>query len=145
MRCVLQRVSRAAVRVDGEVVGEIGRGLLVLVGVARGDGEAQSAAAADKLGKLRLFEDADGRMNLAAAEVGGAFLVISQFTLVGSLARGRRPSFAEAAAPEVAEPLVDDLVRRLAAAGHRVETGRFGASMEVELINDGPVTFVLDQ
>lgn len=144
MRCLLQRVSRAAVRVEGVTVGEIGPGLLVLVGVADGDGPEQVSAAAAKLAKLRLFGDDQGRMNLDIAQVGGAFLVVSQFTLVGSLAKGRRPSFAGAAPPEVAEPLVDDLVRRLEEAGHRVETGRFGASMEVELVNDGPVTFVLD-
>lgn len=125
-------------------MGEIGRGLLVLVGIAEGDGQAQVAAAAEKLSRLRVFGDDEGRMNLDVSQAGGAFLVVSQFTLVGSLAKGRRPSFAGAAPPEVAEPLVEELVRLLTEAGHRVETGRFGAAMEVELVNDGPVTFVLD-
>lgn len=144
MRLVLQRVSSAAVRVDGEELGRIGRGLLVLVGVESGDGPERASAAAAKLAHLRVFEDERGHMNLDAAQVGGAFLVVSQFTLAGSLARGRRPSFVGAAAPEAAEPLVERLVADLRAAGHRVETGRFGARMEVELINEGPVTFVLD-
>ena len=144
MRLVLQRVSRARVTVAGEEVGAIGRGLLVLVGVERGDGPEQAEAAARKLAGLRLFEDEAGRMNLATGEVGGAFLVVSQFTLAGSLARGRRPSFDGAAPPEVAEPLVEGLVAALRAEGLPVATGRFRASMEVELVNDGPVTFVLD-
>ena len=144
MRLVLQRVSRARVTVAGEEVGAIGRGLLVLVGVERGDGPEQASAAARKLAGLRLFEDEAGRMNLATAEVGGAFLVVSQFTLAGSLARGRRPSFDGAAPPEVAEPLVEELVGALRAEGLTVATGRFRAYMEVELVNDGPVTFVLD-
>lgn len=144
MRIVLQRVSSAAVRVAGEEVGRIGRGLLVLVGVESGDGPEQAVAAAEKLAHLRVFEDDRGHMNLDAARVGGAFLVVSQFTLAGSLARGRRPSFDGAAAPEAAEPLVERLVAELRVAGRRVETGRFGAKMEVELVNDGPVTFVLD-
>ena len=144
MRLVLQRVTRAAVRVAGEEVGAIARGVVVLVGVERGDGPDQAAAAARKLAGLRLFEDAEGRMNLATAEVGGAFLVVSQFTLAGSLARGRRPSFDGAAPPAAAEPLVDALVDGLRAAGLPVATGRFRALMEVELVNDGPVTFVLE-
>jgi D-tyrosyl-tRNA(Tyr) deacylase len=144
MKLVLQRVSRARVTVDGEEVGRIGRGVLALVGVERGDGAAQVAAAARKLAGLRLFEDAEGRMNLAAAEVGAAFLVVSQFTLAGSLLRGRRPSFDGAAPPEVAEPLVEALVAALSAEGLPVATGRFRTHMEVELVNDGPVTFVLD-
>lgn len=144
MRIVLQRVSRAAVRVAGGEVARIGRGLLALAGVQAGDGPEQAAAAAAKLAHLRVFGDDRGHMNLDAAQAGGAFLVVSQFTLAGSLARGRRPSFDGAAAPEVAEPLIERLVAELRAAGHRVETGRFGAHMEVELVNDGPVTFVLD-
>jgi D-tyrosyl-tRNA(Tyr) deacylase len=144
VRLILQRVSRAAVRVGGETVGEIGRGMLVLVGVETGDGPAAAAAAADKLAGLRIFEDAAGKMNLDAAAVGGAFLVVSQFTLAGSLARGRRPSFDGAAPPEVAAPLVAALAAALRARGLHVEEGRFGAHMEVELVNDGPVTFVLD-
>ncbi|HLE83722.1 MAG TPA: D-aminoacyl-tRNA deacylase [Thermoanaerobaculia bacterium] len=144
MRLILQRVSAAEVRVAGEVVGRIGRGMLVLVGVEKGDGPAQAAAAAAKLGHLRIFEDAEGRMSLGPAEAGADFLVVSQFTLAGSLDRGRRPSFDAAAPPEAAEPLVERLVEELRRAGHRVETGRFRARMEVELVNDGPVTFVLD-
>ena len=144
MRLVLQRVSRAAVRVAGDEVGAIGRGTLVLVGIERGDGPDQAAAAVRKLAGLRLFEDVEGRMNLSTADVGAAFLVVSQFTLAGSLARGRRPSFDGAAPPAEAEPLVDAVVAGLRAAGLTVATGRFRAAMEVELVNDGPVTFVLD-
>lgn len=145
MRLVLQRVERASVRVAGEEVGRIGAGLVALVGVETGDGPEQAETAAAKLSGLRVFVDADGRMNLDAAQVGAAFLVVSQFTLAGTpLAKGRRPSFAGAAPPDEAEPLVDRLVAALRASGHRVETGRFGAHMEVELVNDGPVTLVLD-
>jgi len=144
VRLVLQRVARAAVRVDGETVGEIGRGLLVLAGVEHGDGAAEAAAAADKLAGLRLFEDAAGKMNLAAADAGAAFLVVSQFTLAADLSRGRRPSFGTAAPPAAAEPLVDALADDLRRRGFAVATGRFGAHMAVELVNDGPVTFVLD-
>lgn len=144
MRLVLQRVTSAEVRVAGSAVGRIGRGMVVLVGVETGDGPDQAAAAAAKLAHLRIFEDGEGRMSLDPARAGAAFLVVSQFTLAGSLDRGRRPSFDGAAPPEVAEPLVERLVAALREAGHRVETGRFGAKMEVELVNDGPVTFVLD-
>jgi len=144
MRLIVQRVSRAAVRVDGETVGAIGRGMLILAGVERGDGAAQVEAAVEKLAGLRIFEDAAGKMNLDARDAGGAFLVVSQFTLAGSLARGRRPSFDGAAAPEIAEPLIDALVTGLRARGQTVETGRFRAHMEVELVNDGPVTFLLE-
>ena len=144
MRLILQRVSSAEVRVAGESVGRIGRGMLVLVGVEKGDGADQAAAAAARLGHLRIFEDAEGRMNLDPARAGAAFLVVSQFTLAASLERGRRPSFDGAAPPEVAEPLVERLVEALRAAGFHVETGRFGARMEVELVNDGPVSFVLE-
>lgn len=131
-------------RVGGETVGEIGRGLLVLAGVEKGDGPAQVAAAADKLAGLRVFEDEAGKMNLDLAAAGGAFLVVSQFTLAGSLARGRRPSFDRAAPPDEARPLVEKLVEELRGRGFRVETGRFRETMEVELVNDGPVTFVLE-
>ena len=144
MRLILQRVTRAAVRVDGEVVGEIGRGLLVLAGVEQGDGAAQAAAAADKLAGLRIFADAAGKMNLAAEAAAAAFLVVSQFTLAADLSRGRRPSFGTAAPPDVAEPLVEALIADLRERGFTVASGRFGAHMEVELVNDGPVTFVLD-
>lgn len=144
MRLVIQRVSSAAVRVEGETVGEIGRGLLVLAGVERGDGMETVRAAAEKLAGLRVFEDEAGKMNLDTAAAGGAFLVVSQFTLAGSLARGRRPSFDNAAPPDEAAPLVDALVEDLRGRGFRVETGRFRAYMEVSLVNDGPVTFIAD-
>ena len=144
MRLVIQRVSAASVRVDGAVVGAIGRGLLVLAGIERGDRPEAVRAAADKLAGLRVFEDAAGKMNLDTAAVGGAFLVVSQFTLAGSIARGRRPSFDRAAPPAEAEPLVDALVADLRGRGFRVETGRFRALMEVALVNDGPVTLVAD-
>jgi D-aminoacyl-tRNA deacylase len=132
------------VKVSGEVVGEIGRGLLVLVGIERGDGPPSVRAAAEKLAGLRVFEDEAGRMNLDLAAVGGAFLVVSQFTLAGSVTRGRRPSFDRAAPPAEAEPLVDALVTDLRNRGFRVETGCFRAMMEVALVNDGPVTLVAD-
>jgi D-tyrosyl-tRNA(Tyr) deacylase len=144
VRLVIQRVSAASVRVDGAVVGAIGRGLLVLAGVERGDGPAAAKAAAEKLAGLRLFEDAAGKMNLDTAAVGGAFLVVSQFTLAGSVERGRRPSFIRAAPPEEAAPLIEALVDDLRRRDFRVETGRFRAQMEVSLVNDGPVTLVVD-
>ena len=144
MRLVIQRVSSAAVRVEGEIIGEIGRGLLVLAGMERGDGIEKVRAAAEKLAGLRVFGDEAGKMNLDVAAAGGAFLVVSQFTLAGSLARGRRPSFDNAAPPEEAAPLVEALVEDLRSRGFRVETGRFQAYMEVSLVNDGPVTFVVE-
>lgn len=144
MRLVVQRVSSASVKVAGETVGEIGRGLLVLVGIERGDGPEAARAAAGKLAGLRIFEDGAGRMNLDTAAAGGAFLIVSQFTLAGSVTRGRRPSFDRAAPPEEAQPLVDALVEDLRGRGFRVETGRFRAAMEVALVNDGPVTLVAD-
>jgi len=144
MRLVVQRVLRAAVRVAGETLGEIGPGALVLVGVAQGDDEDLADRMAAKLAGLRYFRDADGRTNLSLADAGGAYLVVSQFTLLADLRRGRRPGFTDAALPDVAEPLVERFVARLRADGHRVETGRFGAEMAVELVNDGPFTLVLD-
>lgn len=144
MRLVIQRVSSASVRVEGETVGAIGRGLLVLVGVERGDDLARVRTAAEKLAGLRIFEDADGKMNLDAAAVGGAFLIVSQFTLAGSIERGRRPSFDRAAAPAEAAPLVEALVEDLRGRGFPVATGRFRAHMEVALVNDGPVTLIAD-
>lgn len=144
MRLVLQRVTSARVEVDGERVAAIGRGLLVLAGVETGDGPPQVEAAADKLLGLRVFADEQGRMNLDVRQVGGAVLLVSQFTLAASTDRGRRPSFDRAAPPEAARPLIERLAARLAAAGVRVEGGRFGAAMSVNLVNDGPVTFVLD-
>ena len=144
MRLVLQRVRRAAVRVDGQDAAAIGRGILALVGVEKGDGPGEARQAAAKLAGLRIFEDAAGKMNLAAAEAGAGFLVVSQFTLAASLERGRRPSFDGAAPATEAEPLVAALATELAARGLPVASGVFGARMEVDLVNDGPVTFVLD-
>lgn len=144
MRLVVQRVRESAVKVGEETVGAIGRGLLVLVGIARGDRPEAVRAAAGKLAGLRVFEDAAGKMNLDLAAVGGAFLVVSQFTLAGSVDRGRRPSFDHAARPEEAEPLIEALVADLRSRGFQVETGRFRADMQVSLVNDGPVTLVAD-
>jgi D-tyrosyl-tRNA(Tyr) deacylase len=144
MRLVVQRVSRAEVRADGVVLGEISRGAAVLVGIGVGDTPELADRLADRLVGLRYFEDADGRTNLAIDDVNGAFLVVSQFTLLADLRRGRRPGFAPAAPPEVAEPMVERFVQRLRDAGLSVATGRFGAEMELELVNDGPFTLVLD-
>ena len=144
MRIVVQRVSRAEVRIDGAVVGAIGRGAAVLVGIAVGDTPELAERLADRVVALRYFQDAAGRTNLAIDEVGGEFLVVSQFTLLADLRRGRRPGFALAAPPEVAEPMVDRFVARLREGGRRVATGRFGAEMELELVNDGPFTLLLD-
>jgi D-tyrosyl-tRNA(Tyr) deacylase len=144
MRMVLQRVHQAQVRVEGETVAAIERGLLVLVGIRIGDGLPQVAAAVRKLAGLRVFADAQGRMNLDAAAVGGAFLIVSQFTLAGSLDRGRRPSFEGAEEPAKAEALIEALLDGLRAVDLPVAGGRFGAHMDISLINDGPVTFVLD-
>jgi len=145
VRVVLQRVSRAAVRVDGQTVGAIGRGFVVLAGFAPADSEAALAWMAEKIAGLRIFTDRDGKMNLPLADVGGAVLVISQFTLYADAARGRRPSFADAAPPELAEGLYRRFVELLRERGLPVETGRFGAVMEVELVNDGPVTLVIEK
>lgn len=144
MRLVVQRVTRASVRSEGELLGQIGIGALVLVGIGADDTPEIVDRTADKLIGLRYFEDADGRTNLDIADAGGSLLVVSQFTLYADLRRGRRPGFTAAALPEVATPLVDRFVDRLRAAGQRVETGRFGAEMAVELVNDGPFTLVLD-
>ncbi len=144
MRAVVQRVRRAAVRVSGETVGEVGAGLLVLVGVAQDDSEADADYLADKVAGLRIFDDAEGRMNRAAGESGGAALVVSQFTLLGDVRRGKRPSFDNAARPEQALRMYDYFVQKMRAAGLRCETGRFQERMEVELVNDGPVTILLD-
>lgn len=144
MRLVVQRVAEAEVSVDGRPVGKIGAGMVVLAGVEVGDGLDQAAAAATRLVGLRFFDDERERMNLDVRRSGGAILLVSQFTLAASARKGRRPSFDRAAPPEVAEPLLEELRRRLEAAGVRVECGRFGARMLVDLVNDGPVTFVLD-
>lgn len=132
-------------RVEDHVVGSIGKGLLVLVGIEVGDGEARADALADRLVRLRIFEDAAGKMNASVLEAGGAMLIVSQFTLAASLDRGRRPSFDRAAPPAEARALYERLVRRVRDAGLRVATGSFSARMAVELVNDGPVTFVLEQ
>jgi D-tyrosyl-tRNA(Tyr) deacylase len=145
MRAVIQRVSRASVTVEGRVAGEIGRGFAVLLGVAAGDGDAEANWMADKIAGLRLFEDEAGKMNASLEDVGGAVLVISQFTLYGDARKGRRPSFSAAARPEPAELLVDRVVARLRSAGLQVATGEFGAHMDVEIHNDGPVTILLER
>lgn len=145
MRVLLQRVSQARVEIDGEVVGAIGRGFVVLLGVAQDDGPAEAAWLANKVAGLRLFEDAGGKMNLALEDVGGSVLVVSQFTLYGDASRGRRPSFSHAAPPEQAEPLVEAFIAGLRDAGLTVATGRFGAMMEVIIHNDGPVTLLVER
>jgi D-aminoacyl-tRNA deacylase len=145
VRLLLQRVSRAEVRVDGRVTGRIGRGYLLLVGLTHGDGEEQLAWMADKVAGLRLFGDADGKMNLGLADVGGACLVVSQFTLYGDAQKGRRPSFLDAARPEAAVPLYERFVALLRERVGRVETGEFGAMMDVELVNEGPVTLWIER
>ena len=144
MRAVVQRVSRGAVVIDGETVGAIERGLLVLLGVATTDTLDESRWLADKVAGLRIFNDEAGKMNLSVADVGGALLVVSQFTLHGDCRKGRRPSFLGAAPPELAVPLYEAFINALRSLGLPVETGRFGAMMQVELVNDGPVTLILD-
>lgn len=144
MRLVVQRVSRASVRVGSEELGAIGPGAVVLVGVAPTDDGDTADRMADKLFGLRYFEDAEGRTNLALADVGGALLVVSQFTLLADTSRGRRPGFTGAALPDQAEPLVDRFVARLRHVGVQVATGQFGAEMDVELVNEGPFTLVVD-
>lgn len=143
MRAVVQRVVRADVRTAGEVVGSIGRGLLVLVGATNGDTTEDSNALADKLVGLRIFSDEAGKMNKSVTDIEGAILVVSQFTLHADLRKGRRPSFVEAAHPEKAEPLIEAVVERMQQAVPTA-TGRFGAAMEIDLINDGPVTIIID-
>ncbi len=144
MRAVIQRVSQASVTVDGEVVGAIERGLLVLLGVAQGDTENDARTLATKVVELRIFEDDAGKMNRSLAEEEGSLLVVSQFTLLGDCRKGRRPSFIAAAAPELAEQLYQTFVAAVAVQGIRVATGRFRAQMDVALVNDGPVTLLLD-
>ena len=145
MRVLLQRVSRAEVRVGDRITGRIDRGYLLLVGFTHADAESALVWMADKIVGLRLFADADDKMNLALADVDGALLVVSQFTLYGDAAKGRRPSFIDAARPEVAIPLYEQFIALLRARGVRVETGEFGAMMDVELVNDGPVTLWLER
>ncbi len=144
MRAVVQRVSSARVVVDGRAVGEIGHGLVVLVGVSNQDGPDDVRYIAEKVVGLRVFEDAEGRMNLAVGQVGGSLLAVSQFTLYGDCRRGRRPSFDQAARPDLARALYDDVVRLLEESGVPVARGVFQAKMAVELVNDGPVTILLD-
>jgi len=140
----VQRVSEATVTVAGKTVGAIGAGLVLLVGVEKGDDQRDAAALAAKVALLRIFSDDEGRMNRSVLDQGGAALVISQFTLLGDVRRGRRPSFTAAAAPEIAESLIDEVARLLQAEGIRVATGSFGANMSVHLVNDGPVTILVE-
>jgi D-aminoacyl-tRNA deacylase len=144
MRAVLQRVTRGSVTVDGQVIGQIGRGLVVLLGVEQDDADADAQQLADKIIQLRIFDDTDGKMNLSLADVAGEMLVVSQFTLLGDCRKGRRPSFIQAAAPESAERLYETFVAAVGVQGIRVATGKFRAMMQVELVNDGPVTILLD-
>ena len=144
MRAVVQRVTRASIKVEAETVGEIGRGLLVLLGVARDDKQKDADYLAQRIGSLRVFDDTEGRMNLSVMDVGGALLVVSQFTLYGDVRRGLRPSWIEAASPEIAEPLYEFFVASAKTHVGEVATGRFRSMMQVELVNDGPVTILLD-
>ena len=144
MRAVVQRVSRAKVTVDGQITGEIERGLLVLLGVGAGDTRADADYLADKIIGLRIFEDSAGKMNLALADIEGAVLAVSQFTLYGDVRRGRRPSFDAAAPPQAARELYEYFVGKIRSAGIRCETGKFQEMMQVELVNEGPVTILLD-
>ncbi|MGB7211160.1 MAG: D-aminoacyl-tRNA deacylase [Gemmatimonadales bacterium] len=145
MRVILQRVTKASVTVGGRTTGAIGRGYCLLVGYTAGDTEAANTWMAEKVSGLRLFSDAEGKMNLGPAEVEGGILVVSQFTLYGDASKGRRPSFIDAARPEVAEPLYLDFVARLRQTGLPIATGEFGAMMQVEILNDGPVTLILEK
>jgi len=145
MRVVVQRVSKAAVTVADEVAGSIGRGLVVLVGVANDDGEEEARFLANKVANLRVFADQEGKSNLSVLDVAGEVLVVSQFTLYGDASKGRRPSFVKAAAPEIAQPLIESFVSFLKMEGLHVETGVFGAMMMVEIHNDGPVTIILEK
>jgi D-tyrosyl-tRNA(Tyr) deacylase len=144
MRAVVQRVTRASVTVNGEEVGEIGNGLVVLLGIARDDTQKDAAYLVEKIAALRIFDDRAGVMNVSVKDVGGALLIVSQFTLYGDVRRGLRPSWIDAAAPEVAEPLYDSFVAQARQLIERVATGSFRAMMQVELVNDGPVTILLD-
>jgi D-tyrosyl-tRNA(Tyr) deacylase len=144
MRAVVQRVTRARVAIDGEIVGEIGNGLVVLLGIARDDTKADADYLVPKILALRIFDDAEGRMNVSVKDIDGGLLVVSQFTLYGDVRRGLRPSWSDAAAPEIAEPLYDYVVESSRKLHGRVETGSFRKMMQVELVNDGPVTILLD-
>lgn len=144
MKVVVQRVRRAEVRVDGRIVGQIGRGMLIFIGVGKEDTAADADYLAQKAAQLRMFEDAEGKMNLSSFEAGAEILVVSQFTLYGDCRKGRRPSFDKAADPRKGEELYNDFVNKLRARNVKVATGRFGAMMDVGLVNDGPVTFILE-
>jgi D-tyrosyl-tRNA(Tyr) deacylase len=144
MKAILQRVTHASVETSGQIVGRIGTGLLVLLGVARGDADADSRYLVEKIRTLRIFSDEQGKMNRSLEDVGGSVLLVSQFTLLGRTTNGRRPSFDEAAPPDDAKLLYERVATELRALGIKVETGRFAAYMRVELLNDGPVTFILD-
>lgn len=145
MRLILQRVTEASVHVDGRPVAQIGRGLLILMGVGQGDGEAQAEELAEKVAFLRIFEDAEGKTNLSVRDIGGEALVVSQFTLYADTRRGRRPGFTDAAPPDLAAPLVDRFVALLQSHGIPACSGRFGAHMQVALVNDGPMTILLER
>ena len=144
MKALLQRVTTASVTVDGSVVGQIQDGLMVLLGVAKGDQESDACFVVDKIRNLRIFSDGHGKMNRSLSDLGGAVLLVSQFTLLGSTTNGRRPSFDEAAAPDQAKRLYDQVAQRLREGGTKVEMGVFAAHMQVALVNDGPVTFMVD-
>jgi D-aminoacyl-tRNA deacylase len=144
MKAVIQRVTRASVQVEGKIVGKIDSGLLVLLGIAKGDGKTDGQYLVEKIRTLRIFSDEQGRMNRCLADIGGSVLLVSQFTLLGSTSNGRRPSFDDAAPPEEAKRLYEQVVTDLQEHGTHVETGVFASHMQVELLNDGPVTFVLD-
>lgn len=144
MRAVVQRVTRAKVTVEGEVIGEIGNGLVILLGIGRDDTKVEAAYLLDKIANLRIFDDDDDKMNLSVKDAGGGLLIVSQFTLYGDVRRGLRPSWIDAAPPEVAEPLYDFFVRQARSTVDDVATGKFQAMMHVELVNDGPVTILLD-
>ena len=144
MRAVVQRVTRASVKVDGQIIGEIENGLVVLLGIARDDTKVEAAYLVDKIANLRIFDDEAGKMNLSLKDTNGGLLIVSQFTLYGDVRRGLRPSWIDAAPPEVAEPLYDFFVRQAGATIDNVATGKSQAMMQVELINDGPVTILLD-
>lgn len=144
MRAVLQRVSKASVTVDNEIIGQIENGLMVLLGVEQGDTPEEARALAEKTSHLRIFEDNEGKMNLSVQDIGGAVLAISQFTLLADCRKGRRPGFSQAALPDLAEPLYETYVEHLQQFGLQVETGKFQAEMQVALVNDGPVTMLID-
>lgn len=144
MRALIQRVTHASVSVEGQQIGEIGVGVLALIGVTHDDTATEAKKLADKIANLRIFEDDDHKMNLSVLDIGGDVLAVSQFTLYGDTRKGRRPSYVEAARPEVASPLVDSVIEELRTYGLKVPTGRFGADMKIELCNDGPVTLSIE-